>query len=265
MGSLLFDFGACGLRAMGNCVATPTRLDFAGCTVTYYGAPGSKGMPGQAEKIRLAMVLGGIPFEQVGIPPPKWREQELVGPKTSWGIVPMVTLKTGATLQGSHATLLAVGKSTGLYPMFDFLQAQRVDECIQAMDTMVELVNPIGAGEEQTVKEAKRKEACESGAIFKLLQQTERFIAANGANGFAVGGSLTIADLAVYCNTSNLIGGLFDGVPSTALDPFPTIQAVRKNVANVPAIAAFYDAIPEEELNKSFRAVYKQARDLLDV
>jgi len=55
------------------------------------------------------------------------------------------------------------------------------------------------------------------------------------------------------------VSGFYDGVPPSALDAYTNIQGVRKTVASLPVIAAYYDG---EGRGEGMEATFKAARDL---
>ena len=65
--------------------------------------------------------------------------------------------------------------------------------------------------------------------------------AAHGERGYAVGGQIDVASILLFTALGRLVGGVYYGVPPTACDPFPSIQAVRKTVGGHPAVVAWYD------------------------
>ena len=67
--------------------------------------------------------------------------------------------------------------------------------------------------------------------IHKFLTSLDRLIAERGGHtGFAVGVSLTHADLAIFANLKHIAEGHWNAPPD-CLDAFAHIQAIRKTVA----------------------------------
>ena len=70
-------------------------------------------LPGRAEKVRLAFVLGGVEFEDVRVPPADW---PALKPNTPYGQVPILEID-GAVMGQSEAMLRYAGQLTpSLYP-----------------------------------------------------------------------------------------------------------------------------------------------------
>lgn len=196
-------------------------------------------LPGRGEAARLCMVVGGIAFTDDRVAFADWPRLKA---ETPWLTLPYVELEGGRRIAQTHAILRFLGSQTTprLYPT-DLVQAACVDELLDAVNDIQVVVNAAGQGLPPEEKEAKRKEAVESGTAYTLLSKLDSYIAANGAGGHAVGDALTIADIKIFTALTFIVSGFFDGVPATALDGFSNIQAVRKTTALVPQIKSYYD------------------------
>lgn len=204
------------------------------CKLTYFN------LPGRGEAIRLALTLGGISFTDERIQFSDWRET--IKPTTPYGSLPVLVLSNGSVVAQQRAILRFVGKETSLYPS-DSLDAAKVDEIMDACEDVISKTFAVGSGLEKEEKEAARMEACKEGGItYEMLKKIDTVISSNKGEYF-VGDHLTIADLFLFQNTSNLISGLYDGVPSNALDSFPAIASIRKKVRNNPEICKYYDGL----------------------
>merc|ERR1712130_575417 len=81
------------------------------------------------------------------------------------------------------------------------------------------------------------------GALTYLLN---KMVLRLNKNGYFVGDSLTIADLAVLGSCSSLISGYFDHIPKDLY------------TKNHPKLAAFLDRMSKNETIKAFSAKYEQ-------
>ena len=63
----------------------------------------------------------------------------------------------------------------------------------------------------------------------------EKLLFDNGSTGFIVGKTLTIVDLKIYWILDWLTSGMLDGIPAELFDPYPNINAWRKNITEVRA------------------------------
>ncbi|CAB9509497.1 Glutathione S-transferase, C-terminal domain [Seminavis robusta] len=173
-----------------------------GCKLTYFP------LAGRAEAARLALAIGGIPFDDDRIE-----------------------------------------FKTGLYPS-DPLKAALIDSLMDACEDMNPKLNSQGQGLPQEEKEAARaKSMAKGGVVYGMLEAVDKFIAANGKNGHAVGDSLTVADLFVFAGCCALTSGIFDGVPLDAIDSgLDNIMAVRKKVRSLEAVAKWYDELAAKDV-----------------
>ena len=226
-----------------------------GCNLTYFNTPG------RGETIRLALTIGAIAFTDHRIP-----ESPLAA--TPFGSVPILMLADGTRLTQQRSILRFIGKETGLLPS-DALQAYRVDELMDTVEDAFVKVSAAGLGKleqgEQIAFEAARLWEVVAGSAAALLASIDAHIAAHGTGGFAVGNSLTIADVHLFTTTGMLTSGLLDGVPVTILDRFDHILACRRHVANHPAVKNWYnvEAFKGRLAPESFRAGPFVTRDEL--
>lgn len=207
------------------------------CKLTYFP------IPGRGEATRLALSIGGIKFTDERIPFQEW---SALKPTTPWGSMPLLTLSSGAVVAQQRAILRFVGKETGLYPTDDNLKAALVDSLLDACEDIGTKTNSAGQGLPKEEKEAARAKAlAKGGGVYSILQNVDNFIGKHAA-GYAVGDSLTIADLFLFTSCGAVVSGLYDGVPLDALDSdFPNIMAVRKAVRSNEAVTKWYDELDE--------------------
>jgi len=219
----------------------------SGCKLTYFD------MPGRAEPIRLAFAIGNVAFADERIEFARWKE---VKPTMPMGSLPVLTLANGVQIPQARAIARLVARSVDLYPS-DLTQACLCDSLMDSCDDLGVSVNAEGRGMEQSAKEKARLEGITSGSQFAYLQKIDAFIAKHGSNGYAVGAELTIADLFVFAVLTTVISGFYDGIPPTALDPFPSIQAVRKTVGSHERVISYY--ANRGELKNPIEAFLKSA------
>jgi prostaglandin-H2 D-isomerase / glutathione transferase len=84
---------------------------------------------GRGEPARLALSMGGIPFEDDRVPPSEWERRK---PNTPFGALPVLEVD-GQTLAQSNAINRYVGKLADFYPT-DAWQAGLCDEVMEAME-----------------------------------------------------------------------------------------------------------------------------------
>ena len=195
---------------------------------------------GRAEPIRLAMVVGNIPFEDNRLSFPDFGQLKAQGKITPPGCcgthnVPVMEVD-GTPLTQSLAMFVFVGKLAKLYPDEPFAAA-KVDEAIQYIggDIGDGLIGPTLFMPEEEKAKARAKLSTETlPPKLKVLDD----ILATSESGFLVGDSLTIADLHLFY-TSMWIGTL-DGIPAEVLGAFPHINKHAAKVGEFPAIKERY-------------------------
>ncbi|KAJ9468675.1 Glutathione S-transferase 4 [Diplonema papillatum] len=196
-------------------------------------------IPVRAEPARLALAVGGIQFEDSTVQFQDWGEMKArVDPLQ----LPLLEVD-GKTVSQSmaiarYACRLAKLGGKPLYPE-DPYQALLVDELV---DKVGDFMAPIGATFmlEQKEKEAKRAEiVAKGGAVEKWVANIDSVLA-ESKSGFAVGDSLTMADLVVFLCVNGLRSGTMDGIPKDCLDHLAHIEKHRVTIANIPQVQNYY-------------------------
>jgi glutathione S-transferase len=202
------------------------------CKVTYFGTPG------RGESIRLALSIGKISFTDEHVTFSEWGKLK---PNTPWGSLPLLTLKDGTVITQQRAILRFVGKETGLYPTGDHVKAAQIDAIMDATEDLFSTTNNAGKGLEQAEMEKAREAAFkEGGAVYNILKKIDGVI---GEKGYAVGDTLTVADLFIYGTANCIVSGFWDGVPADALDVFANLTILRKNVRSHVEVCKWYDGL----------------------
>lgn len=198
--------------------------------LTYFDFDGGRGEPA-----RLALAIGGIPFEDDRIPPEAWGRRKGEMP---FAAVPVLYVD-GRSLTQSNAINRYVGKLAGLYPS-DPWQAALCDEVMDAVEDIgTRVVATFNLPEDE--KKARR-EALVAEAIPLYLLQLGRRLEANGGSYFA-DDRLTVADLKVCVWIRHLKSGSLDHVPVDLPDRLaPNLAAHCERVRSEPRIGAYYAA-----------------------
>ena len=88
---------------------------------------------------------------------------------------------------------------------------------------------------------------CQLGALAQGLAKLQNFLLKTGTAGYAVGNTLTIADLRLLAQISFLGSGFFDGIAANFADRFTRIKSIRQNIAaRHQSIKTYY----EDEKNR---------------
>lgn len=196
--------------------------------LTYFDFDGGRGEPA-----RLALNIGGVPFEDHRINPKEWpahRER-----------MPFLALPTlevdGKVVTQSNSINRYIGKLAGLYPKDD-LQALLCDE---AMDAAEDVGTRI-AGTMDLPADAKQqaREKLVTGHITRYLEQLQARLQAAGGEYFA-DRRLTIADLKIYMLIRWLRSGALDHIPKDLVDRVaPALVRHFDRVASHPKVSEYY-------------------------
>lgn len=188
---------------------------------------------GRAEPTRLALHIGGIPFEDHRFGFADFPEIRKAAPL---GQVPVLTVD-GLQVTQSDAITRYAGQLAGLYPR-DALQALLCDEVLQAMeDASIQIGASFGLTGDALL-EARKKLV--EGPLPKYLGWLQTRLQAHGGTYFA-DQRLTIADLKVFVVLRGLMSGNLDHVPTDLVARHaPDLAAFVQRIADTPAVAAYY-------------------------
>ena len=196
--------------------------------LVYFDIDGARG-----EAARLAMVIGGVPFEDDRVKFADWAGRKA---STPFGALPVLELD-GRTVAQSNGINRYVGKLAGLYPD-DAWQAALCDEAMDAVEeiaTRVWSTMPLPPAE----KKAQRESLAE-GLLAYSLDHLQRRLVAQGGQYFA-DGRLTVADLKVFVWIHHLRSGQLDHVPVDLPDRVaPRLVEHHDRVKDHPAVNAYY-------------------------
>ena len=208
---------------------------------------------GVAEKVRLALVLNGIPFEDERISREQWASLK---PTAKYGQLPLMTIDGGEPISQSDAMLRYVGRlgDSKLYPR-DAASELRIDEVVGLAGDldrawlprlMVSLMpttlgHPEKFGETSEGQEVIRKVRTDfvENDLPKFLTYFTSILESNG-NAFFCGPNPTIADCVILPQLARFRAGFIDHVPTTCLDGFPVIIAWIDRMMAIPEVAAWY-------------------------
>jgi len=196
--------------------------------LTYFDIHGGRG-----ERARLALSMGGIPFEDDRVSPSDWERRK---PNTPFGTLPVLEVD-GQTLAQSNALNRYVGKLTDLYPT-DAWQAALCDEAMEAVeDISTKLATTMFLPDED--KKVQRK-ALIDGPIPFYLSRLQQRLEAHGGCYFAAD-RLTVGDLKVFVWIRHLKSGVLDHIPADLPDRIaPKLVEHYERVKNDPRVQAYY-------------------------
>lgn len=210
---------------------------------------------GAAEKVRLAFVLGRIPFEDHRVPFPEWTALK---PQTPYGQLPLLSIDGGEPMAQSDAmlrfagTLATAAQGVPLYRADDMLAIEEALGLVS--DLQRDWRPPVGIALDPSpygYTDPEFKGSAEHSAVIKKVR--EDFMAGafpkymgflttkldrGGGGGFLIGGPTpTIADCALVPVLNRFTSGGVDHVPVDCLEPFPSV------VVNSPASSMHFDPL----------------------
>ncbi|MCK9984182.1 MAG: prostaglandin-H2 D-isomerase / glutathione transferase [Azoarcus sp.] len=197
--------------------------------LTYFDFSG-----GRAEPARLALHIGGIPFEDNRFAPGDFPEIRKTTPLKQ---VPTLHINDVQVTQSDAITRYA-GKLAGLYPEDD-LQALFCDEVMGALeDINTKLVATFGMTGDM-LKNARDELAAET--LPRYLRWLQNQLEGHGGEFFA-DHRLTVADLKAFVVLRWLGSGKLDHIPADLVETVtPKLVAFIDRIAGIPAIAHYYE------------------------
>lgn len=212
---------------------------------------------GVAEKVRLALVLQDIPFEDERINMNDWNELKT---KTKFGQLPLLEIDGKNTVAQSEAMLRFVArlKSKTLYPQ-EPPASLLVDECMGLIGDFTRAWMPclylsmrpatfgypddFGKTDEGKAKVEEMRTNFLKETMPKFMGYFETFL---GDGPFLCGKNVTIADLSLLPTLYNFTTGNVDYVPKDCLEAYPKIAAWVTRMRELPKIKAWYTPKPVE-------------------
>ena len=196
--------------------------------LTYFNIHG-----GRAEPVRLALHIGGIPFEDHRFTFAQFAE---VRKSTPFGQVPTLTVD-GVQVTQCDSILRFAGKLAGLYPL-DAFQALLCDEVMYVVEEASVKLGPTFRMTGDAQREARTALVNDSIPVYLGWLQSQ--LQAHGGEYFA-DNRLTVADLKVFADVSALKSGRLDHVPADLVDKVaPALNAHMQRIAENPAVAQYY-------------------------
>jgi glutathione S-transferase len=191
--------------------------------LTYFDSDFSRGL-----ECRLALSLAGIPFEDDRVPSAEWPARK---PNTPFGSLPVLTVD-GRQIAQANAILGYAGRIGAIHPT-DPWEAARHESILLSVEDVRHKLPPKGATEEAT---RTAREAFAAGWLTRWATTVE----AEVAGPFVAGDRPNVVDIKLYVILGSLTGGTFDHIPTTLLDGFPKLRALRAAVDALPAVRGWF-------------------------
>ena len=200
--------------------------------LTYWDMPGGRGEPA-----RLAMVVGGVEFEDHRIGFAEWPK---IRPQAPFHACPFLEVD-GVIIGQSNTISRYVGRLGGLYPE-DPWQAALCDEMLDTVEDMwVKFGATMGIKDPDALKEAREKLVAE--AFTHYLEKLGQRLKDAGGHYFA-DNRLTVADLQVMVIVRALGSGKFDHISTDLVETVaPQLNEHMRRVLAEPAVSAYYEKL----------------------
>ncbi|CAD7702315.1 unnamed protein product [Ostreobium quekettii] len=192
---------------------------------------------GRAEPIRLALSIGGVPFQDERL---TLNDFAALKPSLPFAQLPVIDVG-GESLAQAPAILRYAGKLSGLLPR-DPIAAMRADEIIFAVQDAIADFGPSTA-EREAARRLEMRRALAAETLPGRLEMIERRIRGRGTE-YCAGEEMTVADLSVYCFFRVMRGGdgALEGIPTGLVDAYEEICAVCGRVEAHPKVREWNDA-----------------------
>jgi len=191
-------------------------------------------IPARAEAIRLALYLGGVPFEDIRVEFKDWPAKKLTTP---FGHMPLLEVD-GLEFCEILNLLEYAGEMGGLSPRG--VEGLIVREIISLGETEIRRNSDVPKTASEEEKKALRK-AFQDGPVTKYLERIQQRIKASGGP-FLIGEKISIADLHSWLLYQTLQKGTWDYIDKDLLDRFPLCLAQRKALEDHPKLKEYYAA-----------------------
>lgn len=200
-------------------------------TITYFD------LAGRAEPARLALHIAGIPFVDERLKRDEWPSYKAKAP---FGQCPMMTVD-GEIYAQSNAITRYAGRLANLYPS-DPIKALPVDMVLDKITDIAETLSPTFCETDAEKRLALRKKLA-SDVLPPHFAQLDKYICKKSPN-YAVGDSMTIADLAIFNFVNWFKSGMLDGIPADLVSPYRNVCSVCDTVSKNPKVQDWYQKHP---------------------
>ena len=197
--------------------------------LTYFDMHGGRG-----EAARLALIIGGVDFEDIRI---SFAEAAAARVSFPFRRVPVLEID-GQEVTHSNGINRFVGKLADLYPN-DPVQAAFCDEAMGAVEDITIATVATFSIQDEDEKKAARARLVE-GPLTLYLKRIQALLKKRGGEYFAEG-RLTVADLKVFVWVRGLRSGNLDYVPTDLSDKVaPLLVEHFERIDNHPKIREYY-------------------------
>ena len=200
----------------------------------------------RAEVTRLSLFIGDIPFEDYRIENEDYNKFKKTGELPNKKIAPFKQLPVldvnGKIFAQTGAIARFCGKLSGLYPKNEDYKAALIDQIIEAAQDINYLVTLSGRDKDPEKKKVAR-DILATRHLPKWFQFLEDLLKQNTKSVYFVESDLTIADLAIWRLLGWLKSGMLDGIPTTILDNYQNLNALREEIYKNPKVIKWMDEV----------------------
>ncbi|KAJ3171248.1 hypothetical protein HDU88_008285 [Geranomyces variabilis] len=190
---------------------------------------------GLGEPVRLALTIAGLDFEDIRIKRENW---PAIKPTTPFGHVPVLEVD-GQKVAQSGAMLRYIGRlvpESGLYPA-DIWTAFKVDEFLGVVDDIGELLHPsFGVKDQDEIVRLRTALVAPEGEMTLALAKLEASLAKTASGAYALGDTLTIADIVIYVQLDWFSSGLLTAIPKDLYAGHAQLSKVVDAVRSHPKV-----------------------------
>lgn len=188
---------------------------------------------GRAEATRLALYLGGIPFQDERV---SYQAFGALRSNLPYAQLPVLEVN-GEVMAQSRAILGYAGRLAKLYPSHDALLALRVDEVLGALEELLDKIVPSLRESNADKKLAMRRELAEV-TIPRYLRLIEARL--DKLEPQLPASQLFIHHLSIYSFVEWMKGGHLDHVPATVTDGYAQWNRIHSIVKEHPKVMEWY-------------------------
>ena len=230
----------------------PEAMAAPSIKLTYFG------IQGVAEKVRLALHIAGIPFEDVRVAFPDWPAMK---PTTPYGQLPIMCVDGGDALAQSGAMVryagrLAQEKGVALYDTSSPQALLQIEEALGFVSDVQKawmfavyvgmkpglFVHPTGEGVDNAPIIQKVREQFVSDNLPTWMDLLTTKLKAKG-DQFLCGSQVTIADCDLVPTLNRIMSGQVDYVDKDCLNKWPEVKAYTARFMALPAVASYYEGL----------------------
>lgn len=193
---------------------------------------------GPFEAVRLALVVGKIPYKEETV---SFQDWPALKPHTPMGHLPIMNADGFEVVQ-TQAMFLNVGKLTGLYPS-DAKDALRVDQICETVMEFFHMLFVYKGSDKDELRKVREKAF--AVAAPRYLETLNNILWGMSEGPYALGSRLTAADLSIAWIFILFSTGFLEFVPTDALNSYSRMRRIYEAVLNFKEVQEYHRQHPE--------------------